>query len=546
MKKRARAFLLALGLVFTTVTTALGDAVIVKAEPSTEVVDLMEYYGSEAFESEYTYEGNDLGATWTKDATTFRVWAPTADTVSVNLYQSGTEGTDDLIESIAMTADVNGTWIVTKEGDLNGTYYTYTATIDGVASEACDPYAKTTGVNGRRAMVIDMQSTNPEGWDKDKNPNADLTINDAIIYELHVRDLGTDPSSGITNVGKFLSLTEHGTKTPGGKTTGVDHMKDLGITHLHILPMYDYASVDESNSEGVFNWGYDPMNYNVPEGSYSTDPYNGEVRVKETKQMIHSLHNDGISVIMDVVYNHVYDAENFCFNKLVPQYFSRVINGIYSNGSACGNDTASERSMVKKYIVDSVLYWAEEYHMDGFRFDLVGLIDTETINAVIEEVHKVRPDIIFYGEGWTMNTHLTKEGYDLTTQTNSELVPGFAFFNDTLRDGLKGKISKNTDKGYVTGAKGYAYTIQSCFIATARGWCENPTQTINYASCHDNNTLFDRLQESRKKASFEELVKMNNLTAAIYMTAQGVPFLQAGEEILRSKELEDGTFDLQL
>lgn len=543
MKKRARAFLLALGMVFTTAATVLGDAVVVKAEPTEEVVDLAEYYGSEAFESQYTYEGNDLGATWTKDATTFRVWAPTADAVVVNLYQSGTEGTDDLIETIAMTADVNGTWVVTKDGDLNGTYYTYTVTIDGEQAEACDPYAKTTGVNGRRAMVIDMDSTDPEDWEEDKNPNAELTINDAIIYELHVRDLGTDASSGITNVGKFLSLTEHGTTTSGGKTTGIDYIKELGITHLHILPMYDYASVDEANSEGVFNWGYDPMNYNVPEGSYSTDPYNGAVRVSETKQMIQSLHNDGISVIMDVVYNHVYDAESFCFNKLVPQYFSRVTNGIYSNGSACGNDTASERAMVKKYIVDSVLYWTEEYHMDGFRFDLVGLIDTETINEIMEEVHKVRPDVIFYGEGWTMNTKMVKEGYSLTTQTNSDLVPGFAFFNDTLRDALKGNISKNTDKGYVTGAMGYESTIQDCFIADARGWCENPTQTINYASCHDNNTLFDRLQESRKDASFEDLVKMNNLTAAIYMTAEGVPFLQAGEEMLRSKELEDGTFD---
>ena len=316
-------------------------------------ITMPDYYGTPEFESAYTYHGDDLGANWTKEATTFRVWAPTADTVSVNLYKSGDGSADDLIESVPMTPDVNGTWIATKSGDINGVYYTYAVTLDeksGKKVEACDPYARTTGVNGERAMVIDLDSTNPEGWEEDQNPNADKTFNDAIIYELHIRDLGTHESSGITNAGKYLSLTEHGTKTAGGAATGVDHIKDLGITHLHILPMYDYGSVNEAKLDTAqFNWGYDPVNYNVPEGSYATDPYNGEVRVKEVKQMVQSLHQDGISVIMDVVYNHVFDAEKFCFNKIVPNYFTRVTpNGIYSNGSACGNDTASERAMVKK------------------------------------------------------------------------------------------------------------------------------------------------------------------------------------------------------
>ena len=506
-------------------------------------VTMPDWYSTDEFEALYTYTGDDLGSTWTKEATTFRLWAPTAESAKVFLYNSGSEGGRSFLEAVDMTADVNGTWVAKIDGDWSGKYYTYQVVIDGKKIEANDPYAKSTGVNGERAMIIDLDSTDPEGWDKDKNPNADLGITDAVIYELHIRDLGTDENSGITNVGKFLSLTEHGTKTPGGVKTGIDHIKDLGITHLHILPMYDYGSVDESKAEGQFNWGYDPKNYNVPEGSYSTDPTDGAVRVKEAKQMVQSLHNDGISVVMDVVYNHVYDAGSFCFNKLVPGYFSRInANGSYSNGSGCGNDTASERAMVKKYIVDSVLYWTEEYHIDGFRFDLVGLIDTETINEIMEEVHKVRPDVIFYGEGWEMGTDVTKDGYSMTTQTNSQMVPGFSFFNDTIRDALKGSVFEETGKGYVQNAIGYADTIKQCFYGLAR-WCKTPIQTINYASCHDNNTLWDRLQASRKDASEADLIKMNNLTAAIYMLSQGTPFIHAGEEMLRTKVNEDGSFN---
>ena len=363
-------------------------------------------YSTEKFEKEFTYSGRDLGATYTPEKTTFRVWAPTADTVTLNLYGSGTPGTDDLVEQLPMTTDVNGTWITEKEGDLNGTYYTYLVSVGGNENEACDPYARTTGVNGKRAMILDLASTDPDGWENDTNPNAGMAYNDAVIYELHVRDLSSDESSGIQNTGKFLGLTETGTTTASGIPTGLDHMKDLGITHVHLLPIYDYASVDETQSDKPqFNWSYDPENYNVPEGSYSTDPYNGAVRVAEMKQMVKVLHDNQISVIMDVVYNHVYNASDFCVNQIVPGYFSRVNeDGTYPNGSDCGNDTASERSMARKYIVDSVKYWAGEYHIDGFRFDLVGLIDTETINEVVTEVHKTHPDVIFYGEGWTMDT----------------------------------------------------------------------------------------------------------------------------------------------
>lgn len=499
-------------------------------------------YSTEEFEKEYTYEGTDLGVTRYDGKTIFKVWAPTAESLSVNLYEGGDARMKDLIESVPMSKVDKGVWTVTIDKDLKGTYYTYTAVRAGKKAEACDPYARTTGVNGDRAMVIDLSETNPEGWAEDTNPNAGRSITDAIIYEGHIRDL-TVGDTGITAQGKFMGLTEHGTVTSNGVVTGLDYIKDLGITHLHLLPVYDFGSVDELKSvTGIYNWGYDPVNYNVPEGSYSTDATNGEVRVREMKEMVKSLHESGISVVMDVVYNHVYNADKFCFNRLVPGYFSRITDeGTYSNGSGCGNDTASERTMVRKYIVDSVNYWADEYHIDGFRFDLVGLLDVDTINEIVSTVHAKHPDVIFYGEGWSMTTLVTKDDVLMATQVNSDKTPGFAYFNDTIRDGIKGSVF---DKGcgFVSGAKGYDAKIARCFTGSDN-WCNSPTQTVNYASCHDNNTLIDRLTLSRPEASREDLIKMNNLSASIYMLSQGVPFLQAGEEMLRSKVNADGTFN---
>lgn len=510
---------------------------------NTYEVNMPIVYSTEEFETAYTYEGKDLGATWSKDKTVFRVWAPTAESVEVCLYESGYPNLSDQLERIPMTSDVNGTWVAEKSGDLNGTYYTYRVTIDGTSTEACDPYARTTGVNGKRAMVIDLDSTDPKGWEQDTNPHAGERITDAVIYEGHIRDLTVSENSGVTNKGKYLGLAETGTKTPEGIATGLDHMKELGVTHLHILPMYDFGSVDENMKFGnIYNWGYDPVNYNVPEGSYATDPYNGAVRVAEVKQMVQTLHQNGISVVMDVVYNHVYNASEFCFNKIVPGYFSRIReDGSYSNGSGCGNDTASERSMVRKYIVESVLYWAEEYHIDGFRFDLVGLLDTETINEIVETVHAVKPDVIFYGEGWSMDTAVTKDVI-MATQFSSKRTPDFAYFNDTIRDALKGSVFDSKAVGFVSGGIDKESAIERCFIGHD-AWCPSPSQTINYASCHDNNTLFDRLQYSREDASRADQIRMNNLAAAIVMTSEGVPFLQAGEELLRSKVNEDGTFN---
>ena len=499
-------------------------------------------YSSEEFENEFTYTGNDLGATWSAESTTFKVWAPTADKVQLALYASGTAGTEDRLNTIDMVKGEKGVWSAVVKGDIKGQYYTYLVSVDGKVNEACDPYATTTGVNGNRAMVIDLASTNPEGWAEDVGPHKDMTYTDAVIYELHVRDASIDESSGVsdTNKGKFLGLTETGTTTAKGVPTALDHIVDMGVTHVHLLPVYDYGSVDETKLDTPqFNWGYDPVNFNVPEGSYSTDPYNGETRVKEMKQMVKTLHDNNINVIMDVVYNHVYDADSFGFNQIVPKYFSRTKeDGSYNGDTGCGNTTASERAMVHKYIVDSVLYWHNEYHIDGFRFDLVGLIDTETMNAVINAVHAVDPDIIFYGEGWNMSTGITKDGYSMATQGNAYLTSGLAYFSDTIRNGLGGN-NELDGQGYIFGVSGMEELMRDCFKAMT-SWCPNPTQTVNYASCHDNYTLMDKINGVATEASETDRIKMNNLAAVVYMTSQGIPFIHAGEEFLRTKIAEDG------
>lgn len=499
-------------------------------------------FSTDYFEKQFTYTGNDLGATWTKEATAFRVWAPTAAEIYVNLYESGNDGEEDLIKSVQMTKAEQGTWTAVVNGDLNGTYYTYMVDVNGTQTETIDPYAHACGANGKRGMIIDLASTNPAGWENDTNPHAGEKITDAVIYEGHIRDLTVNPEANVVKKGTYLGLTEKGTKTSSGISTALDHMVELGITHFHVLPMYDFGSVDELSATNRYNWGYDPVNYNIPEGSYSTDAKNGEVRVSEVKQMVQSLHENGISVVMDVVYNHVQNASEFSMNILVPGYFSRTTeNGSYSNGSGCGNDTATERSMVRKFIVDSVNYWADEYHIDGFRFDLVGLIDTDTINEVVRTVHEKHPDVIFYGEGWTLTTLVTKEDVTLCTQPNSALTPDFAYFNDTIRDGLKGSVF-NTGTGFVSGSKGDKPKIERSILG-ADSWCKSPSQTVNYASCHDNNTLFDRLRLSNPSDSEEDIIRMNNLAAAIYMTSEGVPFMSAGEEMLRSKTNKDGTYN---
>ncbi len=515
-------------------------------------------YGLDEFEAAYTYTGDDLGLTYTESASTFKVWAPTADSVKVNLYESGTAGTNDSLGTYAMTKGEKGVWSVTVQGDLDGTYYTYTVDVENEVKEVVDPYARTTGVNGNRAMVLDLDDTDPEGWDEDANKklHEGMEYTDAVIYELHVRDLSSDSSSGVStaNQGKFLGLTETGTKTAGGQPTALDHMISLGITHLHLIPVYDYGSVDETKLDTPqFNWGYDPVNYNVPEGSYSTDPYNGEVRVAEMKEMVKVLHDNNINVVMDVVYNHVYDAGSFSVNQIVPRYFSRTWDDrSYTNGSGCGNETASERSMVRKYIVDSILYWHEEYHIDGFRFDLVGLIDIVTIQQIVDDVHAIDPDIIFYGEGWDNMAQNTEPGTIMTTQTTSTQTDEFAFFNDRVRDTLAGRDAGGT--GFIWGNLNDedVAKIENGYLGKS-DWCTTPSDTVNYASCHDNYTLMDKINvvyardfggqavTSYSQAPGTEQVKLNNLAASYYMFSLGIPLVHAGEDMLRIKLDTNGT-----
>ncbi len=502
----------------------------------TIAITLPDYYSSEEFESLYTYTGTDLGATWSADSTFFRVWAPTANGITLNLYEAGDGG--EAYKTVEMTADVNGTWKTTVEGNLDKVYYTYTAHFDGSDTpDIVDPYAKSVGVNGNRGQILNLDATDPEGWDSDTRKTTE-NINDLVIYELHIRDFSIDEDSGMTNKGKYLAFTETGTKTSSGQITGIDYLKDLGVTTVHILPSYDFATIDETKlQKNRYNWGYDPKNYNAPEGSYSTDPYHGEVRINEYKQMVKALHDAGIGVVMDVVYNHTYAAD-YCYNLLVPGYFHRP----NSNGSGCGNDVASERSMVNKFITESVAYWAEEYHLDGFRFDLMGLIDVDTMNNVRKACDKVADNIVIYGEGWSISTNITKN-IALATQPNSELTPGIAYFSDTIRDGIKGSVFEATDKGFVNGnVRSSAKVLDG--VKYSESWSASPTQAINYAACHDNLTLWDKINSSNPDDPEESRISQNKFAAAIVFTAQGTPFMLSGEEFLRTKVKsykEDGT-----
>ena len=498
------------------------------------------FYTSE-FASQYTYYGDDLGATWSKSSTTFKVWAPTAKSVSVKLYTSGNYGTDDLIKSVTMILGDKGVWSATVTGDLNGVYYNYDVAFANYTVEATDPYAVATGANGDRGMVIDMSTTNPEGWDEDVSPNQGMSYTDAIIYELHVREFTIDESSGVDDAwkGKYLGLTQSGTKY-NGYATGLDHLLEMGVTHVQLMPVYDYNSVDEYHLEDwqQYAWGYDPKNYNVPEGSYSTDPFNGEVRIGEFKEMVQTFHENGINVVMDVVYNHAFDGGNFCYNKIVPNYFCRFYGeGNWSNGSGCGNDIASERAMCRNYIVDSIIHWVEEYHIDGFRFDLVGLLDTQTINEIVNTVHAKYPYVMFYGEGWAAGGTAMESGYTQTTQGNASYVPGFGFFNDSIRNAIAG--DNGSSWGFASGSWDFTDAL-SYYFRASNGWSTTPTQTINYVSCHDNYCLMDKLSISRSGVAWSDLVKMNRLSTAITMMAQGVPFIYSGEELLREKMDESG------
>ncbi len=508
------------------------------------------------------YSGNDLGASYSKKATTFKVWSPNAASVRVNIFEHGSDNEGDAgsIMSRAMSLDkTTGVWSVTINGDLLNKYYTYSVTHGKTTKETADVYAKACGVNGQRSMVVDLGTTNPDGWENDKHVLVQNQT-DASVWEISVADFSSSESSGVSeaNRGKYLAFTEEGTTVngvQGASSTCVDYLKKLGVKYVQIMPFYDFGSVDESkNIMDQYNWGYDPVNYNCPEGSYSTNPKKGEVRIKECKQMIQALHNAGIGVIMDVVYNHTYTSDSW-LQRTVPNYYYRMNNdGTFSNGSGCSNDTASEHLMFRKYMIDSVTYWASEYHIDGFRFDLMGLHDVTTMNSIRTALDHLYEDgsgsqILMYGEAWDMATNCD-EGTVLASQKNlKQLSDRIGAFDDTIRDAIKGSTG-GTDGAFVQ--EGSRRANLKTGIAgqsdTTTGWANVPSQCVTYASCHDNLCLYDKLvgsvygADGKYRKRYEDLVAMNKLSAAIVITSQGIPFSLGGEEFCRSKDGDENSY----
>ena len=543
---------------------------------------------SEQFETEFFYGGDDLGAVYSPEKTGFALWAPTAEAVSLRLYKKGSavEGAEKPFETIEMHKGEKGVWRAEKTGDLDGIYYTFLVTADGQQRETADPYAKAAGVNGRRSMVVDLQKAAPQGWESERTALDEKLREEArgnrtgstapVIWEVHVKDFSYDERCGVPEGyrGKYKAFTCENTGLDGNpeKPTCVEWLKWLGVTHVQILPMYDYGSVDEAGEDGQFNWGYDPVNYNVPEGSYSTDAFHGAVRIKECREMIQALHRAGIRVVMDVVFNHTYDTDS-CFQRTVPYYFYRQNeDGSWSDGSACGNDTASERRMYRKYIVDSVCFWAKEYHVDGFRFDLMGLHDVETMNLIrraLDELPGGR-DIMMYGEPWAAGATAMQPGNVQAVKANAELLDTrIGFFNDDIRDSIKGSVFFPKKAGFVNGKPGMEDKIRSSVL----GWCDkkggyalsSPLQSVSYVSAHDNYTLWDKLVYTQRDidltegdigemecsaenlfftAREERLLSQNRLAAGIYFTCLGTVFLQAGEEGARTKRGEGNSYNL--
>lgn len=511
------------------------------------------YFESKEFNEKYNYDGK-LGVIYSKKSSEFKLWAPLAEQVELVLYGKDYNALESNKTIIKMNKENRVVWRAKIDEDLSGEYYNYLVRNNGKTYESVDPYAKAVSINGEKSMVIDMESTNPKGWSNDKKPILN-DVTDSIIYEAHIRDLTKDEASGVITElrGKYIGAVLENSKIKGTSiTTGLDHLKELGITHIHLLPVFDYESIDERyDSPDNYNWGYDPQNYNVPEGSYSTNPYEGAVRISEFKEMVYRFHQAGIRVVMDMVYNHTYNLES-PLNLTVPGYYYRKDKyGCYSNGSGCGNETASERYMFRKYMIDSVLYWAKEYHIDGFRFDLMGLHDLETMRIIRNELNKVDKSIIMYGEGWTC--------YDTPLNINESAVKNnickfddlqIAAFSDDARDSIKGSVFLKESLGFVNGGDNYEESIKYTICASTKHdeidlskvvysksfWANEPYQTITYDSAHDNNTLFDKLRMSCKDENEEELLKMNKLAAAIVLTSQGISFLHEGEEFARVKE----------
>lgn len=483
------------------------------------------------------------------EGTRFSLWAPTADEVRLMLYNEGEGG--HAYRTVSMEAGEEGVWHTTVAEDLLGKFYTFNVkTGDRWLGDTPGIFAKAVGVNGHRAAIIDLRSTDPEGWADDRRPPL-RSAADVVIYEMHHRDFSVSPASGIEHKGKFLALTEEGTRSPEGLATGVDHLRELGVTHVHLLPSYDYASVDETRlDDNQYNWGYDPQNYNVPDGSYSTDPYRPDVRIREFKQMVQALHKAGIRVILDVVYNHTFNIESSNFERTAPGYFYRQRpDGTYADASACGNETASDRPMMRKYIVESVLHWAREYHIDGFRFDLMGIHDIRTMNEVRAALTALDPSIIVYGEGWAAQAPQLPQD-SLAMKANTYRMPGIAAFSDEMRDALRGPFNDNKQGAFLAGLPGGEESIKFGIVGAVQHpqvcndsvnysqapWAGEPTQMISYVSCHDDMCLVDRLRASIPGIKDDELARLDKLAQTAVFTSQGIPFIYAGEEVMRDKK----------
>ena len=497
-------------------------------------------------------EGPLQELSYTPASSHFSLWAPTADSARVLLYEEGLGGQPyEVIEMNKNVAD--GSWSAVAEGDLEGRFYTFRVNVSGRwLEETPGIFATAVGVNGQRAAVVDFNATDPEGWAEDRRPEL-RSFADAVVYEMHHRDFSISGNSGISpeHRGKFLALTESGTRGPRGVRTGVDHLVELGVTHVHILPSFDYASVDETRLEdNVYNWGYDPVNYNVPDGSYSTDPYDPACRIREFKEMVQALHKAGIRVVLDVVYNHVSDAASHAFERTVPGYFFRMReDGSFADGSACGNETASDRGMMRRFMVESVCWWVEEYHIDGFRFDLMGIHDIETMNAIRSAVSAIDSTVLIYGEGWAASAPLY-DGPLLAMKANTWEMPGIAAFSDEMRDALRGPFSDNSKAGFLGGVPdleesvkfGVAGAVQhpdvdySAVNYSDTCWASEPTQMISYISCHDDMCLRDRLTATLPGTSEAELLRLDKLGQTVVFTSQGIPFIYAGEELFRTKQ----------
>lgn len=496
-----------------------------------------------------SYDGTDLGVTVANGVTRFALWSPEAQAVRLNLYD--TDRNTPAVKHIDMTLTDNGVWRASVPENLTGKFYTFNVLYDGKwLAETPGVWAKAAGTNGQRAAIIDFAATNPEGWADDHGPRIG-SITDAVIYEMHHRDYSMHPNSGIVNKGKFLALTEQDTRTLAGSPTGIAHLKDLGVTHVHILPSYDYNSVDESQlSSNNYNWGYDPYNYNTPEGSYSTNPADPTARVREMKQMVKALHDAGIGVVMDVVYNHTSQNDDSNFSLTAPGYYYRHrADGSYSDASGCGNETASERQQMRNFIVNSVVNWAKEYHIDGFRFDLMAIHDIETMNQVAAALKEVNPSIFVYGEGWTAGDS-PLPAKDRALKENVSAMPQVAVFSDDIRDAVKGHYSNAEDRGFATGKPGNEETVKIGIVASTAhpqvdyskgnnskfAYATAPTQIINYVSCHDDLTLTDKLAKSMPGSTEADRQRAARLAQTIVFTSQGTPFMFAGEEVFRDKK----------